>query len=208
MKPPHYASLVADLARSRDETWVPPPGVRTRERAIEAIAAAMTASKRRRRARWVMIGTAAAAAAMMVTWGARRWWVHPTQTPVANSPSSSQTSTSEHQPGSYVGIAISGSPVASRSGEPIVLGQGASLRDGDRIVADRSGRAALTLSTGTQLFVEGGARLGIVSQGEHQVFSLEEGTVSASVAKLASNERFVVRTQDAEVEVRGTKFQV
>lgn len=41
-----------------------------------------------------------------------------------------------------------------------------------------------------------------------QVFSLGAGSVRAEVAKLKQGERFIIRTSDAEVEVRGTSFRV
>jgi hypothetical protein len=64
------------------------------------------------------------------------------------------------------------------------------------------------LSTGTKLVVEERAELGILEQGASQVFALGKGALRAEVAKLREGERFIVRTPDAEVEVRGTVFRL
>ena len=48
----------------------------------------------------------------------------------------------------------------------------------------------------------------LVEQSQRKRFSLEAGSLFAKVAKLTADERFVVATPDAEVEVRGTAFRV
>src|SRR5262249_2055397 len=58
------------------------------------------------------------------------------------------------------------------------------------------------------LEVEPGSQLAVVEEGRAQVFALNAGSLRADVAKLGSGERFIVRTADAEVEVRGTSFLV
>lgn len=79
---------------------------------------------------------------------------------------------------------------------------------GDRISAGLDGRAAITLATGTQLVIENDGELTIASLERTQVLELRSGTVRADVAKLRADERFIVKTRDAEVEVRGTSFRV
>src|SRR5690606_20168407 len=44
--------------------------------------------------------------------------------------------------------------------------------------------------------------------GRAEVVELAAGRVTVEVARLRAGERFVVRTEDAEVEVRGTAFEV
>jgi hypothetical protein len=56
--------------------------------------------------------------------------------------------------------------------------------------------------------VEHGSQLTVVEDGRAQIFALNAGSLHADVAKLGAGERFIVRTVDAEVEVRGTSFLV
>jgi ferric-dicitrate binding protein FerR (iron transport regulator) len=79
---------------------------------------------------------------------------------------------------------------------------------GDRIAVASGGHAQLVISTGSRLDLESGASLQIVEADRAQVFALHEGSVEAAVVKLREGERFVVRTADADVEVRGTRFRV
>jgi len=85
---------------------------------------------------------------------------------------------------------------------------GASVGVGDRVVTRSGAKAQLKLARGTKLVVEEKADLGIVEQGLTQVFALAAGALRADVAKLRDGERFIVRTPDAEVEVRGTAFRL
>lgn len=48
----------------------------------------------------------------------------------------------------------------------------------------------------------------VVDQGRDEIFELRAGSVQLHVAKLVSGDRFIVRTSDSEVEVRGTQFRV
>ena len=56
--------------------------------------------------------------------------------------------------------------------------------------------------------IGGSSRVRLVEQSQRKRFSLESGSFFAKVAKLTADERFVVATPDAEVEVRGTAFRV
>jgi hypothetical protein len=76
------------------------------------------------------------------------------------------------------------------------------------VVARPGGRALLAFATGTELTVEEGGDLTIVEGGATKVFALGAGVLHADVAKLGAGERLLVRTPDAEVEVRGTSFRV
>lgn len=60
----------------------------------------------------------------------------------------------------------------------------------------------------TEVVIGARSEVALLEQGRANVFRLERGTFSAKVAKLGPDERFVVRTSDAEVEVRGTAFEV
>jgi hypothetical protein len=88
------------------------------------------------------------------------------------------------------------------------LDEGYAVTAGDRVVAGHGEGIAVRLSTGTTLKVEAAGELQVVDDGPTQRFTLLRGTVRADVAKLRSRERFVVATLDAEIEVRGTSFQL
>ena len=82
-----------------------------------------------------------------------------------------------------------------------------SLRPGDRIPA--TGRElTLALTSGTRLSFARGSDAEVVQIGRVQWFRLRTGRVRADVAPLAAGERFVIATDDVEVEVRGTSFEV
>ncbi|HEX7451554.1 MAG TPA: FecR domain-containing protein, partial [Polyangiaceae bacterium] len=71
-----------------------------------------------------------------------------------------------------------------------------------------TGGASVRLSTGTELAVEHDTNLEFENAGPVERFFLSQGVLQAKVAKLRDGQRFVVRTPDAEVEVRGTAFRV
>jgi hypothetical protein len=92
-------------------------------------------------------------------------------------------------------------------GRDQVVAAPAPVVPGDHVVAEHGGAASLKLRTGTLLTVTDG-ELAVVEQDARQVFWLDRGAVRADVAKLHEGERFLIRTGDAEVEVRGTSFVV
>lgn len=176
-----------------------------RERAIAAIAGAMKA-KARRRAQLRFSAFALAAAAAVALWiGVGRRGPAPTA-PVASAPASTIPATSV---AGIVAVPMGGAVTPIRAGRPgTPLAGPATLAAGDRLVAAQGAFASLSLPTGTRLELKGGGDLSIVEQGSASIFSLAAGSVRADVHKLGQGERFVVRTLDAEVEVRGTSFQV
>jgi len=88
-------------------------------------------------------------------------------------------------------------PVGLRSGG-VDLSPGAELR----------GPGSFEIAAGTRLRLEEQARARVIEAGPSRRFRLREGALHAEVAKLRPNQRFVVETPDAEVEVRGTRFEV
>lgn len=95
-----------------------------------------------------------------------------------------------------------------RAGVGSSIDDRAPLAVGDRVIS-ASGRAMISLVTGTHLVVEEEADLAVRSlDGMQQAFELRAGAVRADVAKLRANERFLIHTRDAEIEVRGTSFRV
>jgi hypothetical protein len=90
----------------------------------------------------------------------------------------------------------------------LALSNGQVLAEGDRVLLPRDSEASIVLSTGTHLHLEGGADLTLVEARSTQRLHLAAGSMHLDVAKLRAGERFLVRTGDAEIEVRGTSFQV
>jgi hypothetical protein len=86
--------------------------------------------------------------------------------------------------------------------------EGSPVVAGDRLVVQRGGHVAFILPTGTRVAVDEGGDFAVIAEGATQLFRLGAGSMRADVHKLAQGERFVVRTRDGEVEVRGTSFRL
>jgi hypothetical protein len=149
---------------------------------------------------WLGLGgaaVAAAAAAVLVGPGSRS----PGPAPSAPAPVAgtiAATARAEAEPGATL----------ARQGTTSALGPGASLQPGDALRTGAGGEIAVSLSTGTRLGLGGGGTLEVAALGPVQRFALRAGRLRATVAKLGDGQRFVVATADAEVEVRGTSFEV
>ena len=178
---------------------------RVDERAIEALRATIEAEARKRRSRqWSVRGLAGAALAAAVVCALGGLYLarahHPVVTAVQPPVARAVTA---------VAHAVAGGVVVLHGGQEVSIEGGAPLVARDRLVAAADGRASIVLSTGSHLALEGGADVTVVeSEASQQVFSLRVGALRADVTKLRSGERFMVRTGDAEVEVRGTSFRV
>lgn len=208
MKSSRYARIFAEAIRRHEpkvSDVVVPRGDRDAE--IELIEQAMNRRKRRSALRVGAVATAAAAGLALVasaTWRARSIESARHVAPeFINAPAASIA-----PPSVVVAIAsASGAIVASpESSERAVAGR--TLTAGSRLIVDSDKGAKLALSTGTRLDVRPGSQLAVVEDSKTQVFSLNAGSLQADVAKLHQDERFLVRTLDAEVEVRGTSFLV
>ncbi len=192
-----------------------PVDEREREAAIGAIERAIREKRRQKaRTRWAIRLSAAAAAILCIGLGANAYRTHGSASGSSASASVSASTpatvvASEAAPLSIVGTASGlGATISTGPGATFALTDGAHIAPGHRIVARGRSRASLAFSTGTQLTVENGGDLAVVEEGRSQIFSLSAGEIRARVAKLGAGERFVVRTPDAEVEVRGTSFSV
>ena len=200
--------------------------------AIDAIERALREKGRRRaRTRW-MTGVAAAAAAIAVAGGGvlatrEGSMIAPSQNArvssatvgrlsgeesaggtSARSESANSASEGERRPAATVVGKTGGDVTVTAPGSSASVADGKPLAPGSRVIARAGGRALLAFSTGTQLAVEEGSDMTIVEEGATQVFALAGGALRADVAKLGAGQRFLVRTADAEVEVRGTSFRV
>jgi len=98
--------------------------------------------------------------------------------------------------------------IAKTVGSVQISSASGTLAAGDRVIVGADSSASLTVSTGTQVTVDGGGDLSVISIGSEQAFSLRAGSARFDVAKVASGERFIVRTIDSVIEVRGTAFDV
>ena len=106
------------------------------------------------------------------------------------------------------GLRVEGTAVAiERIVERRPAESSGTIHAGDRVIA-KAGAVAVFVATGTKLTLDEGASIAVVEEGRTQVFALGAGNVRADVAKLHEGERFLIRTGDTEVEVRGTSFRV
>ncbi len=209
MTTPLRTRQVARLFEQRT-THVGPPTVEERDRAIAAIAVALRTRRVRRHLRVAaaIAGALTVAAAAMALVRVTR--VAPSVAsapPPASAPAESRLPPDLTRAVNVIAHpAGDGALVVSASNEPLVEGE--ALAPGSRIIARPGGRAILAFSTGTRLTVEDGGDLTLVDGGPTSVVALGRGLLRADVAKLHEHERFLVRTDDAEVEVRGTSFTV
>jgi ferric-dicitrate binding protein FerR (iron transport regulator) len=101
-----------------------------------------------------------------------------------------------------------GSLSVERDGHPSTLGASGVVPEGTDLRTPANAEARLDFLSGTRLVIGGGTHVRLLEQSKRKRFALEAGSLSAKVAKLARDERFVVATTDAEIEVRGTEFRV
>jgi len=204
MTHPRLARLATDaLADAAVQSTPPAPSPEEEARAIHLIAEAIRerASARRRR-NFLAAGSLAVAAGVVLVIG---WRSRTHAAPVAQSPVPPVASATEV---TAVAHALTDGVVVLRAGAQLGLDAGGSIVRDDRVVTTNGGRASIVLSTGTHLVIEEGTDFSVVEQGSTQTFALRAGSVRAEVAKLRQGQRFSIRTNDAEVEVRGTAFRV
>jgi hypothetical protein len=189
-----YAALAAQVLRRRGAEPRGRPAPLARDVGIGVVAQAIATRQRRRRARLTVGGAVslavAASAALAIGWygahGASR-------SPVADG--------SPCRSGSHCAKSVApADDVGDIEGRPFAPGQFLVARSGQRDVVE--------FATGTRISLEQGAALEYRHGADSWRFGLERGSVRLHVAKLAHDERLVVETPDAEVEVRGTVFDV
>ena len=160
-----------------------------RDVAIARLADALSKRRAARRRRWT-VGTTVAAAAVVVLAGGGVW---------ATRRGDATTSSELAHMSDRTGVTLV-SPNGTAPGGRVV--EGAELR------VARGAEARLDFDSGTIVRVTDEARVRLVTQTRHKRFALDAGSFAAQVAKLGGDERFVVATPDAEIEVRGTTFVV
>lgn len=100
-------------------------------------------------------------------------------------------------------------PLATVEGSASVVystGSNGELRPGDHVVSP--GEGAVVLKSGTRVSLAPHSDVAITSVGKTVALDVRAGLARFDVTKLATGERFLVRTIDSEIEVRGTKFSV
>jgi hypothetical protein len=171
-----------------------------RDAAIARIADALRARSRARRRERLRAPLLVAAALVLVSAGAFAF--HRAQRDAASG-ATARTGTDLGRLGEQ-----SGAVTALRDGHAEAVSRGARLGEGTELRTSGSSEASLDFDSGTHVTVGGASRVRLVEQTARKRFALEAGSFSAKVAKLGPDERFVVTTPDAEVEVRGTAFRV
>jgi ferric-dicitrate binding protein FerR (iron transport regulator) len=203
MSAPHHARrlrrALSDLELS---TPTQPTTAEARSESIVRIEEAIRAKTRRRRASGAkaFVAVAAVAAVLGIVVGVRRL----PRARVAAFPPPQSTGTPTQVVARPVG---DGSSVVVSTGQS-PLETARVLSGGSRVVTRPGGRALLDFSTGTNVLLGEGTDATVDAEGATQVVRVDRGTIDLRVAKLATDQRFLVQTPDAQVEVRGTQFRV
>jgi hypothetical protein len=205
MTPRKDLAELAATALARDSGEGVPRSDLEEARVIATVAAAIRARRvEGMRRRW-LLGSFAAAATIALGLGiAKRGAqtlasIHPAPTMSSRPDVSAASATVDQVTGeAYI---LHGS--ASQSVVP-----GRAVGAGDQILVEHGAGVTLGLPSGTRVVAEEGADLTVLAEGATQLFRLTAGSMRANVHKLAPGERFMIRTSDAEVEVRGTAFRV
>jgi hypothetical protein len=109
--------------------------------------------------------------------------------------------------------ALSASPVGRGAAlvvdnTEVRLAERASISPGQAIETPTDGGASLQLATGTELALGSASSVRVDSAGATERFSLARGRLAVHVVKLTHGRRFIVDTPDAQIEVRGTRFEL
>jgi ferric-dicitrate binding protein FerR (iron transport regulator) len=173
----------------------------SRDRGIAIIAQAMRESNRaKRRLRWWVSGAVTTAVAATAVLTMPRYFRHSHDT----STSHATTSCSD----SPAACAAAAAAAASTAGIDIGHMNGREVVPGGVMQADLGHPARVDFDSGTHIALEGNTMLAYDEGAANHRFSLARGSVHLEVAKLKKGQRFLLNTVDAEVEVRGTVFDV
>ncbi|HEX8791845.1 MAG TPA: FecR domain-containing protein [Polyangiaceae bacterium] len=206
MNTPLYARIASKLLARQERTSASPPTAANRAAAISAIEQAIAARARsRRRNRW-LASLAVAATVALAAAGAVHEMRHRSQ-PLASSPTVPSTPAAAGE-AQVVGYAVAGAASVVSSGGSAPLSERRMLPAGSRVVTPPGGHVMLAFATGTDVALGEAADMTIAEEGVTQALRLDHGSLDLHVAKLSADQRFLVETPDAEVEVRGTAFKV
>ena len=210
---PRYEELAARALREEAVRLSgAPTSLGDRAASLDAIERALRARARRRLRPW--IGAAAAVAAVTIVGVvALRPARHEGSVPVAHQERTMPPRDVSHRgrsqaPASLTVAGVDGAEVSMDGATPRRAVTGDVIVAGALLRAPLNGNVVLSSPTGTELGLSSASALRVESLGATQKLRLEAGQVRASVAKLLPGERFLIETPDAEVEVRGTRFEV
>lgn len=196
------SSAAQALGDAAERTPTPPPTRDARAKAIAAMELALRARASQKRRRGWYVRLAVAASVLLGALGAQR--LHASRVD-ASLGLASRAGLGE---GPFAtGRCLAGSASAFRAGRSVPF-DGARLASGDRVVTPADAHAEIALSDGTSVVLAPTADVTFAREGRAHTFGLDHGAVRARVSKLRDGDRFLVRTKDAEVEVRGTVFEV
>ncbi len=195
------ASGVAKFLRESVKVDGSPPSSESRGAAIVAIERAIVTRSRRKRAR-VGLGIAALAAAAATVLAMFK--VFPSDGDAGKGTASSTPILAHAYANGATVIASNESDLL----KAVPLRDGALVSHGQRVFTPAGGKVVFAHPGGTELTLNGGSDMSVVEDDQNRIYSLGKGTLDLRVAKLKTNERLMVRTVDAEVEVRGTRFHV
>ena len=202
MTAPKLARAAAKLL-AEEEIDARAPSTDERDRTVNAIKVELARSAQRgRRRRWALPLVGVAAAVALLGIGAATWFRHGTGS-VAAVPPSNRPDTNA----AVVADTVRGTVFVEKNGERVALRSSAVLARGSKVVA-MDGEAVLVLRSGSKIDVEHATTASLVEDGETELIDIDRGAVTSTVTKRGPTQRFVVRTPDAEVEVRGTVFRV
>lgn len=182
-----YASEAAELLRRARQSGASPE--LDPARLVPAARLALRQRRGRLVVRRVVLGTAAVAVAAVVTLAVGPWLRH-------GSPGAIASRSPSHT------LAILSAPPAGPAPPGSVVDTGITLQ------APPGAPVRLGSADGTVLTLEARGELSVIEQSATRRFSLRHGAVRAQVAHLHDGERFLISTEDAEIEVHGTVFRV
>ncbi len=197
MTGPMLSRAVATLLAAEDVKERAPSGTE-RDRAVEAIKAALSLrAQRGKRRRWALPLAGVAAAAAFLVIGGALWSRR--AAPAVASPTS--------QPRSVVADTVRGTVLLEQNGERVALRSLAPVTRGSTVIA-MDGEALLLTQSGSKVDVEHATTASLIEDGDTELMRLERGAITSTVTKRGAGQRFIIQTPDAEVEVRGTVFRV
>lgn len=188
--------LLRDAVENTGEVDRIPPD---RDDTVARLAEALRDRRRRARARRTWVGIGMAAGVLALVGAGATLLLRESHTPARSADTSADRGRLRE---------ASDKVTVLHDGQSSAPSPGTRLADGTELRTPAGAEAHLDFDSGTQLTIAGGTRVRLVEQTHHKRFALEAGSVFAKVAKLTADERFLVTTSDAEIEVRGTAFRV
>jgi len=210
MTSPKLARAAAKLL-AEEELDAHDPSKKERDRTVDAIRTELSRrAARGRRRRWAfpLVGIAAAVTLLGVAASSPSTWSRRAPVSVASPIATAPARTAAAPPNAdVVADAVRGTVFVEENGERVPLRSAAVVARGAKVVA-MDGEAILVLRSGSKVDVEHATVAFLIEENETELIDVERGAVTSTVTKRGPTQRFLVRTPDAEVEVRGTVFRV